>query len=139
MLKYPVTLAPDTNGSVLASVPDLPWVNSVGESEGDALRNVIDAIRSALEIYFSERMQVPLPTPPMPGQRTVSLPTLESAKLLLWNEMLSQNLKEADLAQRLNVQAAEITLLFDLNHASRLDFVEQAARALGKSLELALV
>jgi antitoxin HicB len=138
MLNYPVTLQRDTNNSILVGFPDLPEANSVGDDEAQARSNAADALLTALEIYFDERRPVPLPSTPKKGQATVCLPALPTAKVLLWNEMLAQKMRKADLARRLGVHMPQIDRLFDLNHPSRIDFVEKAADALGKRIEVRL-
>lgn len=138
MLNYPVTLTQDTNGSLLVSFPDFPEANSVGDDESEALINAIDALETALEIYFDERRPVPMPSKAAKNQKTVALPALDSAKVLVWNEMLSQNLRKSDLARKLNVHMPQIDRLFDIRHSSKLEFVEQAAQALGKHLSVSL-
>lgn len=138
MLIYPVTLTPDTNGSFLVGFPDLPEANSVGDDEDEALLNAVAALETAIEFYFDERQPVPLPSRAKRGQHLVELPALESSKVLLWNEMLGQNLRKAELARRLNVHMPQIDRLFDIRHSSKLEFVEQAAHALGKKLSVSL-
>lgn len=138
MLNYPVILTPDTNGTLLVAFPDLPEAVSVGDDEDEALLNALDALETALEIYFDERRPVPLPSKARKGQPVVTLPALEASKVLLWNEMLSQNVRKAELARRLNVHMPQIDRLFDLKHSSKLEFVEQAAKALGKNLAVSL-
>ncbi|MGZ8320108.1 MAG: type II toxin-antitoxin system HicB family antitoxin [Telluria sp.] len=139
MLAYPVALTKDTNGTFLVEVPDLPEANSVGDDEDEALLNAVDAIETALEIYFDERRPIPLPSKARKGQATVSLPAIEAAKILLWNEMQSQNIRKAELARRLNVHMPQVDRLFDLRHSSKVEFIEQAAKALGKNLQISLV
>lgn len=90
MLSYPITLTPDSNGSYLVGFPDLPEANSVGDDEKEALLNAVDALAVAIDIYFDERRPVPMPSKPAEGQATVSLPALEAAKVLLWNETLNR-------------------------------------------------
>lgn len=138
MLNYPITLTPDTNGTLLVSFTDFPEANSVGDSMDHALTEAVDALITSLEFYFDERQPVPLPSTPTPGQQTVALPALETAKVLLWNEMQRKNLRKADLARMLNVHQPQIDRLFDLRHSSKLDFVEQAALALGRRLAITL-
>jgi antitoxin HicB len=139
MLTYPITLTPDSNGSFLVGFPDFPEANSVGDNEDEALINAVDALATALEIYFEERRPVPLPSAVRPGQTVVALPVLESAKVLLWNEMYARKVRKADLARMLDVHMPQIDRLFDLKHSSKIEFVEQAAKALGKSLVVSLV
>lgn len=138
MLNYPITLTPDSNGSYLVGFPDLPEANSIGDDEDEARLNAADALAVALEIYFDERRPVPMPSKPSKGQASVSLPALESAKVLLWNEMHAQKIRKAELARRLNVHMPQIDRLFDLHHSSKFEFIEQAAKALGKTLDVSL-
>jgi antitoxin HicB len=138
MLNYPITLTPDTNGTFLVGFPDFPEANSVGEDEDEALLNAVDALETALEIYFDERRPVPMPSKAAKDQRTVTLPALETSKILLWNEMNAQKIRKAELARRLNVHMPQIDRLFDLKHSSKFEFVEQAAKALGKTLNVSL-
>lgn len=138
MLNYPVTLTPDSNGTLLVGFPDFPEAHSVGDSVEEALQEAVDALITALEIYFDARRPVPLPSRPSKGQHTVALPALETAKVLLWNEMQQQQLRKADLARMLNVHQPQVDRLFDLRHSSKLDFVEQTAKALGRRLTIGL-
>jgi antitoxin HicB len=138
MLIYPVTLTPDSNGTFLVGFPDFPEANSVGDDEDEALLNAVDALETALEMYFDDRRPVPMPSKIRKGQTAVALPALEAAKILIWNEMHAQKLRKAELARRLNVHMPQIDRLFDLRHSSKLEFVEQAAKALGKTLSVSL-
>lgn len=139
MLNYPVTISLDDNGTVLIGFPDFPEANSVGEGESNALREAVDALETAVDLYFEQRRPVPEPSAAAPGQQTVALPALVSAKVLVWNEMFAQKLRKADLARKLGVQAPQVDRLFNLKHSSKIEFVEQAAHALGKSLSVSLV
>lgn len=138
MLNYPITLTPDTNGTFLVGFPDFPEANSVGDDKDDAMINAVDALETALSIYFDERRPVPLPSAAESGDAVVALPALETAKVLLWNEMFAQKLRKADLARMLDVHTPQVDRLFDLSHSSKIEFVEQAAKALGKSLNVSL-
>lgn len=138
MLNYPINVEPDTNGTLLIQFIDFPNVNSVAEDGAQIQAEALDALETALQGYFERRLKVPLPSPAEPEQLVVTLPALSEAKVLLWNEMFAQQLKKADLARRLNVHNPQIDRLFDLSHASKLDFVEQAAKALGKRLTVSI-
>lgn len=138
MLNYPVTLVPDDNGTFLVGFPDFPEANSVGDDKEDALANAADALETALSIYFDDRRPVPLPSAAEAGDAVVTLPALETAKVLIWNEMFERKLRKADLARMLNVHTPQVDRLFDLGHSSKIEFVEQAAKALGKTLNVSL-
>lgn len=139
MLNYPVTLTPDTNGTYLVDFVDFPEAHSVGDTMEEALCEAVDCLRTAVEMYMDDRRAVPLPSTPEASQHTVTLPTLETAKVLLWNEMLAKKMRKADLARLLHVHQPQVDRLFDLRHASKLDFVEQAAGALGRRISVELV
>jgi antitoxin HicB len=53
--------------------------------------------------------------------------------------MLETNTSKADLARRLGVHPPQIDRLLDLDHDSRLDQIENAARALGREMHIELV
>lgn len=139
MLNYPITVTLDTNGTLLIGFVDFPTVNSVAENEDEVHKEALDALETALQFYFDSRKPVPLPSLQNDDQITVSLPALSEAKVLIWNEMFDQKLRKADLARLLGVHTPQVDRLFDLGHASKLNFVEQAAKALGKKLTVELV
>lgn len=138
MLNYPVTLTPD-DGTLLVDFADFPEAHSVGDTEAEALREAEDGLRSAIEMYIEDRRRVPLPPTPAAGQHTITLTALETIKVLLWNEMLVQGLRKADLARKMGVYQQQIDRLFDLRHSSKVDQVEQAAIALGRRLNVQLL
>ena len=59
-----------------------------------------------------------------------------AAKALLFNEMLSQGVKPVELARRLKVPRQEVTRLLNPRHATKIDKIDGALKALGKRLEL---
>ncbi len=139
MLAYPVEFSVDTNGTILVTFPDVPEANSVGDDQDEALLNALDALESALEIYFDERRPVPLPSKAKKGQSLVSLPALETSKVLLWNEMLAQNVRKAELARRLNVHLPQVDRLLDLKHSSKIEMVEAALKSLNRTLDVSIM
>lgn len=50
--------------------------------------------------------------------------------------MSEQGVKKSELARRLGGHMPQVDRLFDLRHASRLDQIEAAARALSMTLEV---
>ncbi|HJV00809.1 MAG TPA: type II toxin-antitoxin system HicB family antitoxin [Burkholderiaceae bacterium] len=138
MLTYPITLTQDSNDAYLVAFPDFQEANSVGDTVDEALCEAVECLRTVVGMYMEDRRPVPLPSAPASGEHAVALPALETAKVLLWNEMLRQRLRKADLARLLNVHQPQIDRLFDLRHSSKVDQVEQAAAALGRRLNIEL-
>jgi antitoxin HicB len=139
MWSYPANLELDTNGTYLVTFPDIPEAASVGDDVDEALLNGLDALESAIEIYFDEKREVPFPRKPRKGQPCVVLPTLVVAKVLLANEMIRQGVRKAELARRLEVHMPQVDRLLDPRHSSRLDAMEAAFSKLGRRLEISIV
>lgn len=138
MSRYPVKLILDDNGTLLVTAPDFPEVVTFGKDEADALVRAADAIATAIQGRITDRQEVPKPSIPRRSQRTVMLPALTWAKLELYRAMQETGTRKADLARRLKVRAPQIDRLLDLDHDSRLDQIEKAARALGRDLHIEL-
>ncbi|MBK6403004.1 MAG: type II toxin-antitoxin system HicB family antitoxin [Rhodocyclaceae bacterium] len=134
MFEYPVTLTPD-DGTVLVTFPDVPEAITFGADEDEALLQAVDALESALAFYVGDRKPLPMPSA-ADGRPTVRPSALECAKLGIYQAMTEQGLRKADLARRLGWHLPQVDRLFDLNHASRFDQIEAAARALGRHVEV---
>lgn len=136
MFDYPVMLSPD-NGAFLVTFPDVPEAITFGTTEAEALTMAVDALESGLSFYVDARRPLPVPTvrPDLPSVRPSAL---ESIKLAVYQEMMNQGIRKADLARRLGWKAPQVDRLFDLGHASRLDQLEAAAKALGRHIEIGL-
>ena len=136
MFDYPVILTPDDD-TLLVTFPDIPEALTFGINEEDAMFNAIDALETALSFYVDARKQLPEPSL-IPDLPTVRPSVLEGVKLAVYREMMLQGIRKADLARRLGRKAPQVDRLFDLGHASRLDQLEAAAKALGRHIDLTL-
>jgi antitoxin HicB len=139
MLSYPVKLELDTNNTYQVTFPDIPEAVSVGDDKDEALLNALDALESAIEIYFDEKREIPAPSKPKKGQAVVTLPALVVSKVLLANEMMRQGIRKSELARRLDVHMPQVDRLLDPRHSSKLDAIEAAFNKLGKRLEVSIV
>jgi len=136
MLTYSMTLTPDTNGTCLVQFLDIPEAATVARDESEAWANGLDALKAAIEIYFDEKRVVPAPSRVRRGQLSVTLPALVTAKVLLANEMVSQGVRKAELARRLDVHMPQVDRLIDPRHSSKLEAIEAALSKLGKRLDI---
>ncbi|MFH1873510.1 MAG: type II toxin-antitoxin system HicB family antitoxin [Pseudomonadota bacterium] len=137
MFDYPVILTPD-DGTMLVTFPDVPEAITFGADTDEALMYAVDALESALSFYVDDRKPLPVPSKPKRGQKTVRPSALECAKLGVYRAMTEQGIKKAELARRLGWHMPQVDRLFDLKHASRLDQIEAAARALGRHVEVSV-
>ncbi len=131
---YPVELTRDGD-TWMVTFPDIPEAITFGEDEDEALLQAKDALETALAMYVDSRRPIPMPSPAN-GRPTVRPDALECAKLGIYTAMQEQGLRKADLARRLHWHMPQVDRLLDLNHASRLSQIEQAAASLGKRVEI---
>lgn len=134
-MRYPIHVKRDGR-FFLVTFPDIPEAITQGRSMKEALTAAQNALESALEFYFESARVVPKPSRIRTGQEFVELPTSLAAKVLLLNEMVRQKVRPAELARRLQTSPQEVNRLTNLHHASKIDRVADAMKALGKTLEI---
>jgi len=133
MLAYHVELTPDDNDTLLVTCPSLPMVASFGETQEDALLHAKDAIETALASMISDGEEIP------PADREgmlVRLPMLTTLKIEMYRALRSAGITRAELGRRLGWKRESVDRLFRLDHASRLEQIEAAMAAVGKTFEV---
>ncbi|WP_302789524.1 type II toxin-antitoxin system HicB family antitoxin [Hafnia paralvei] len=135
-MRYPVNLEPDSGG-FFVSFPDIPEALTQGDSREDALSMALDALVTAFEFYFEDNRKVPLPSE-VTGE-FVDVPLSVASKVLMLNAFIDSSLTQTELANRMGVKKQEITRLFDLKHATKIDAIQKAMQALGKRLEIKVI
>jgi antitoxin HicB len=138
MFAYPVDLKKDGK-FILVTFPDIPEAITQGNSVSHALEMASEALESAMDFYFESRRVVPAPSRARRGQPVVELPVSVAAKVLLLNEMTRQRVRPAELARRLHTTPQEVNRLTNIHHASKIDGIAGAMKALGKTLEVRAV
>jgi antitoxin HicB len=137
-MRYPIHIKSDGK-HFLVTFPDIPEALTQGETVEEALAMAAEALETALDFYFEQPREVPEPSPIKRGGKFVELPTSLSAKVLLLNEMIRQRVRPAELARRLNTTPQEINRLTNLHHATKIDGIAGAMKALGKTLQIRVV
>jgi antitoxin HicB len=136
---YPAKLTRQSVGNYAVRFPDVPEALTLGDTVEEALRHAADALESALDFYFEHNRPVPMPSAPKRGHHLVELPTSAAAKVLLFNELLAQQVRPAELARRLSLPRQNVNRLLDLRHPTKIDSIAAALKALGKTLEIQAV
>ncbi len=153
---YAVIFEPDDNGTLLVTCPDLPEVTTFGEDAQDAVQRAADAIEEALAARIARREDVPapsskkrqpvklgrrkvhLPVPTGTDRHVVCLPPLTTAKVELYRAVRARGVSKAELARRLGWHGPQVDRLFDLNHRSTIEQIDQALRVVGKRLDVSV-
>lgn len=138
MWAYPVNLSQDSNGEILVDFPDIPWCHTTGDDEAGALLNAVDALTVAFEALEERREPIPVPSAATPHQPVVILPVILAGKVTLYNALLEENQRKADLARKLNVAPTLVDRLLSLRHKSRIEQIETALAVLGRRLVVGL-
>ncbi len=140
MLRYPVVLERDDNGTVLVSFPDIPEAHTFGINKEEALSRTVDAALTALDARIADRESIPTPSALKADSAPhARLPALAEAKITLYRTMRAARMKKTQLARKLNVHLAQVDRLINLRHQSRLDQLEAAFRVFDCDLTLCIV
>jgi antitoxin HicB len=140
MLEYSARFTPDREaGGFVVTFPDVPEAITQGDSEQEAMEYARDVLQMALATYMERGRDVPVPRK-LRGKhyRTIPLPARTEAKLSLYAAMRKAGLSSAGLARRLHSRKSDVDRLLDPGHASTLDELEAALKAVGKRLVLSL-
>jgi antitoxin HicB len=138
MLTYKVKLERDDNDTFLVTCPALPEVTTFGTDEAGALHHAAAAIEEALAARISAGDDIPATQNAKVGL-TVSLPALTAIKVELYRSARSDRVTPAEMARRLKWHREQVDRLFRLDHASRLDQMEAAFKALGRRLDVDVI
>lgn len=137
-MKYFAQLTPD-DGQFTVTFRDIPEAITFGSTIEEALDMAQNALETAMEFYFEDMRQVPTPSAGVSGEYAIELPISMASKVLLLNEMVAQKVKPVDLARKLGTTRQEVNRMTNLHHATKIDTVASALKALGKELSVSVV
>ena len=133
---YPCILTQDEDGNLAATFPDVPEAITGGVDRSQSLSLAEDALATALAGYVHEKWDIPEPSPALPGQPVVPVPTVVAAKLALYSAMSAQRITKVELARRLGISESAVRKLANPDHRSHIGQVHRALRAVGQSLRV---
>ncbi|MYZ49856.1 type II toxin-antitoxin system HicB family antitoxin [Propylenella binzhouense] len=120
----------------VVSVRDLPEVVTSGSNLQEALDLAADAIEVAVAGRMDDDMALPRPSPLQEGEHAILLSAPIAAKASVYSAWKTAGLTKTELARRLNRNEAEIRRLLNPRHGTKLDQLDEAARALGGRLSV---
>lgn len=130
---YPVDLAADEDGRVVARMVDVVGAVTDGADRAEALKEAQDALEEALCAVMSAREDIPPPSPAR-GRPTVAPGTLISAKIALYEAMAEAGISNVELGRRMGLAENEIRRCLDPRHKTKVDRLDDALAALGRRL-----
>lgn len=136
-MQYPATFVQEDDGYIV-KFRDIPEALTQGDSYEEAVEMAQDALATAMDFYFEDNRPIPMPSQALDGEVMVSLPLSIWSKVLLLNEMLNQHVSQVDLAKRMGIKPQQVTRIVNLEHATKIDTLVEAFKALGKTPVLSL-
>ncbi len=130
---YPVDLAPDGAGRVLATFPDFPEAATDGADRAEALDEAADCVAEAVAGRIVHREDIPAPSPAR-RRPTVSPDAVIAAKAALYLALREAGMSNVALARRLGCGENEVRRLLDPAHVSKIGRLEEALAVFGKRL-----
>ena len=122
----------------IAKFRDVPEAITEAWDLEELKNNARDALISAIDFYIEDRKAFPVGSTVKSGEIAIELPASVVAKVLLLNTMVQANVRPIDLARKMKVKPQEVTRLTDIRHATKIDTIQKALRALGKELVITL-
>ena len=135
-MKFPALFSPAPEGGYTVTFRDVPEAITEGDTLDEAEAMALDALVTAMDFYFDGGRPVPTPSKAKAGERIVALPASVAAKVHLLNARLASGMKSADIARAMGNKPQELARVFDLKHATKIDTIAAALRALGRHLTL---
>lgn len=130
---YPVSVQKDGNDFVV-SVRDLEEV----VTSGDTLEEALDLAADAIELVIAKRIErdrdLPEPSKLRKGEYPIALTAQLAAKASIYDAWKKAGLTKVDLARRLGRNEVEVRRILNPHHGTKLEQLEEAARALGGRL-----
>lgn len=133
-MNYAIRITPDGHGGFDAACRDLPQLVTGGATEAEALDMAADALEVVIAGYMTMGEDLPLPSPAEVGERLVPVPAAMAAKAAVWRAWRASGISKSELARRMDVAEGEVRRILDPDHATKLERLDQAARALGTRL-----
>jgi antitoxin HicB len=137
MSNYEALFEPAEEGGFVVTFPDFEFGITQGDTEAEALEMATDALALVIESYIEKGKPLPVPVHHRGRKfRAIRLPALQSAKVELYRQFVAAGIRKTDLATRLGIHKTNVDRLFNLAHHSRLDHIEAAFEALGKTISI---
>ncbi len=135
---YPANFIKENDGSYVVTFRDIPEAITQGDTLEEATEMAQDALITAMDFYFEDERTIPLPSKAVKGEKLIEVPISISSKVFLLNLMLEKKITQVELAKLLHKPKQEVTRIVNLHHATKIDTVAEALKALGKTPKLVI-
>ncbi|MDF2994658.1 MAG: hypothetical protein K0R27_295 [Xanthobacteraceae bacterium] len=133
---YGFTITQDDELGFVARSRDLPEVITWAPTREKAEEEAADALEVAIVGLMQEGADVAEPSPLKRGEVPVFPPAQVSAKLAVYRAWRAAGISKSALAARMGRSEVEVRRILDPRHGTKLEQMEEAARALGGRLSI---
>lgn len=135
---YPAVIRELADNEWLVSFPDIPQINTSGDSHADALANAADALEEMILGQLAHGRPAPTPREAGEGETPVDLDPVTAARAALVQAMADANMTNVALAKRLNKSEGAVRRLTHGGTGVKIDTLIEALHALGRRAALAV-
>ena len=135
MLRYPIIIT-EADGAYVVSFPDFPEAHTFGEDRDEAKARAVDSLMTVVDAYISDKR--PIPAPSRKRGDAVALPVIMELTVELYRAMLAEGVNKAELGRRLDWHMPQVDRVLNVRHASRLDQMQRALGAVGRTVEVSV-
>lgn len=139
MFRYPIMVSfDDETGEYEISYRDFSDLYSTALTEDDIELEAKDGLTACIADMIESRIPIPAPSVAEEEDITIHLPVLTCLKIALHNAMINTGTRKVDLARKLNQKGPQIDRLLDVEHASKVETLEQALYLLGYEVSVSV-
>src|SRR5258708_31857648 len=135
---YDYELMRQENGWWLVRFPGIPEALTEGETQVEARANAVDCVIAALEGYIKADRRLPRQGAAKSDLDRATLPSLVTAKLAVYETMLSRGWSRVKLASELGMPENSMRRLLDLRHNSQMWIIDAALSKMDAELSIDL-
>ncbi len=126
------------SGGYTVTLPDFGWGVTQGDNLTDAEKWAGRLLHDMIAHVIKNNEAIPEGKTKGRGLRMVALDSLAQTKVACCLAFRASGMRKSELARRMGIPKTSVDRLFDLDHASRLEQIDAALRALGKRLIVAV-
>ena len=135
---YGLKIKANEDGTFEASSRDIPECIYDAPSKEEAVKLAGDMMPGTMELFYrKKKLPIPLPSPVEEGEVAIMVPTRVQAKILLWNYMVENRYRVADVAKMFGVTQTQAQRYVDLTKdKASMETLDSVMYALGMQFTL---
>ena len=123
-------------GEYVARVRDVPEALISEDSKIEALASVASAIELSIRFRMKNGEYLPACTSVLDGEHAVTMSAKATAKAAVYQAWQEADITKTELARRMGRDVVEVRRILEPGHGTKLDQLEEAAKALGGRLSI---